>query len=73
MGWQQSFTHNELLIQRTYTRKMVHFFDWVSHVPEFMALNDMDKVWRIKYPLNYEKLLICIEFFIMLLSQLKIC
>lgn len=44
LGLSAMYTHFPGMISRAYIRKVVHYFDWVSHVPELSELSDHDKV-----------------------------
>ncbi|KAI6175349.1 CBR-NHR-34 protein [Aphelenchoides bicaudatus] len=44
MDWQPKFEYTSLSVMRAcYCRLLVHFFDWISHIPELSELSEVDQ------------------------------
>lgn len=45
MDWEEKFEYTSVSVMRAcYCRLLVHFFDWLSHVPELQELSESDQV-----------------------------
>lgn len=45
MDWTPRFEYTSLSVMRAcYCRLLVHFFDWISHIPELSELSESDQV-----------------------------
>jgi hypothetical protein len=45
IDWAPKFEYTSLSVMRAcYCRLLVHFFDWISHIPELSELSEADKV-----------------------------